>query len=98
MPTDTAEKVTEILERADRDARLIRLEAQLNELSRSRLKDPVSPRFLALSTVFLLVAALISLGMIKVLPGEVIAGVLGVLAGRLTTNLGASTSDSGDKP
>lgn len=74
--------------------RITDLESQVKELNKHSIRrDPVSPRMLALVTVVALLSIVGYLGGIKVLTVEVIAAILGAIAGRLTSNIGGA-SDS----
>lgn len=72
---------------------LIALRAELTELqiTARRYSDPVSPRMLALVIVIGVIVSLIFCAYWKVLPGEAIAAAIGMIAGRLTSNIGGDT-------
>lgn len=72
----------------DHDAKLVNHDSRISILERYVSVDPVSPRTLALATIAILVIAGTLLAWLKVLPGEAIAGILGAIVGRLTSNLG----------
>lgn len=72
----------------DHDAKLLNHDSRISNLEHIVSVDPISPRTLALSTITILVVAGTLLAWLKVLPGEAIAGILGAIVGRLTSNLG----------
>lgn len=75
------------------------LEDQVKALTAqlSRPRDPVSQRMLALVTIVCLVLVTCVLGAMKILTVEVIAAILGALAGRLTSNIGGDNEPEGHK-
>ena len=78
------------MHRAEDDLRMVAFEARLRQCeARCAPVDPVSPRTLALVCVVLVIVAAIALGWGKILPGEAIAGLIGALVGRLTSDIGS---------
>lgn len=59
--------------------------------------DPISPRMLALVTVLCLLIVTGLLGAMKALSVEVIAAILGAVAGRLTSNIGGTSNGGQSK-
>ena len=79
--------------------RIVELEKSVEQLSKNAsTRDPVSPRMLALVTVVVLMLIVGILGGMKVLTVEVIAAILGAIAGRLTSNIGGTTEEGSKKP
>lgn len=63
----------------------------------SKPRDPVSQRTLALVTIVCLMLVTALLGAMKIMTVEVIAAILGAVAGRLTSNIGGEP-EAGAKP
>ena len=78
--------------------RITDLEEKVGEIEQVANKPQtrdVGQRMLALVTIALLMIATTLLGALKILTVEVIAAILGAVAGRLTSNIGGNETQSG---